>query len=130
MKNKNIVIMILVLIIVAGGAFLAGTKYQQSKAPSSRQFNGTGSRNGGQNGVGFRPVSGQIINADDKSITVKLQDGSSRIVILSAKTTINKAAEATKADLKTGETVLVVGQQNTDGSVTAQNIQLNPGFGR
>ena len=99
MKNKNVVITILALIIVAGGAFFAGTKYQQSQTPSfARQFNGAGNRNGNQNGVGFRPVSGQIIASDDKSITVKLQDGSSRIVILSDKTTINKVAEGTKAD--------------------------------
>lgn len=64
--------------------------------------------------------------SDDKSITVKLQDGSSKIILITDKTVINKAAEATKDDLKGGEKVAVFGEINSDGSVTAQNIQLNP----
>lgn len=42
--------------------------------------------------------------------------------------TINKATTATKSDLKTGEKVAVFGTPNSDGSVTAQSIQLNPMF--
>lgn len=72
------------------------------------------------------PTAGEIIGADEKSITVKLQDGSSKIVLLSEKTQINKAEKATKEDLKKGEKVAVFGTENPDGSVTAQNIQLNP----
>lgn len=131
MKN-NILITVLVALIVGAAAFFAGMKYQESKQPAFlRQFGGaTGSRTGtGQfqgNRAGFRPVNGEIISVDDKSITVKLQDGSSKIVLFSDKTSINKAAEGTKNDLKSGERVAVFGQENSDGSVTAQSIQLNP----
>src|SRR6185369_11294861 len=79
---------------------------------------------GGRNG--FRPVTGEILNADDKSITVKMMDGSTKIVLLTSTTTYNKAAQASKSDLVTGERVGVFGTANADGSVTAQNIQLNP----
>ncbi|MCX6813709.1 MAG: hypothetical protein NT078_00545 [Candidatus Azambacteria bacterium] len=132
MKNNNVLMIILVAIIVGAGGFFTGTKYQQSKSPAaSRQFaGGQGMRNGlGQgNRQGFRPVSGEIISADEKSVTVKLQDGSSKIVLFSSKMTINKAAEGTIADLKVGEKVSVFGTDNTDGSVTAQNIQLGQIF--
>jgi len=130
MKNIYIVAAIIV-VIVGAGAFFAGMKYQQSKQPAflrefaGRQGQGTGT---GGNRVGFRPVNGEIISSDDKSITVKLQDDSSKIVLLSDNTEINKAAEATKEDLKVGEKVAVFGQENSDGTVTAQNIQLNPQF--
>ena len=112
--------------------FFGGMKYQQSKEPAFlRQggFQGTraGSDRTGGN-AGFRPVNGEIIGADEESITVKLSDGSSKIVLLSDKTEINKAATATKEDLKVGEKVSVFGTDNSDGSVTAQNIQLNPLF--
>lgn len=130
MKNNNILIIFLVAILVGAGAFFAGMKYQQSKQPAfTRQFGGgQGIRNGQGQGTrqGFRPVNGEIISSDEKSITVKLQDGSSKIVLLSDKTEINKAASGTKDDLKVGEKVAVFGNENSDGSVTAQNIQLNP----
>jgi hypothetical protein len=135
MKNNNLIITILVAILVAGGAFFGGMKYQQSKqATFTRQFGGAQgmNRNGqvqGQaqvNRQGFRPLAGEIISSDDKSITVKLPDGSSKIVLLSDSTTINKADTATKDDLKTGTKVAIFGQTNSDGSVAAQNIQLNP----
>jgi len=129
MKNKNLIIMILLLVIVGGGAFFAGMKYQQSKQRNvARQFFGQmGGRQGvSTNRLGFRPVNGEIIAADEKSITVKLQDGSSKIVIVSETTQINKAEQATKEDLKIGEKVAVFGQENSDGSLTAQNIQINP----
>ncbi|MCL5969938.1 MAG: DUF5666 domain-containing protein [Patescibacteria group bacterium] len=131
MKN-NIVIMVVIVVLVGIGAFFGGTKYQQSKQQTafSRQGGPQGTRTGqGQqqgNRQGFRPVTGDIISSDSNSITVKLSDGSSKIVILSAQTAIIKASQATKDDLKTGEKVAVFGQTNTDGSITAQNIQLNP----
>lgn len=137
MEKNNILVIILVAVLVGTGAFFGGIKYQQSKQPAfSRQFGGgQGARNGQGGTAGlsgdrrsFRPVNGEIISTDDKSITVKMQDGSSRIVMLSDKTEINKAASGTKDDLKVGEKVAVFGTDNTDGSVTAQNIQLNPQF--
>jgi len=132
MKNNILVIIVIVAIVASGAAFFGGMKYQESKRP---QFgNGQGPRNqfqqgaGARQGQGFRPVSGEIISQDDKSITVKLQDGSSKIVILSETTSINKAEQGSKEDLKTGEQVAVFGTENSDGSVTAQNVQLNPQF--
>ncbi|MFA6081135.1 MAG: hypothetical protein WC741_01890 [Patescibacteria group bacterium] len=135
MKN-NYLITVLLVIVFAGIGFYGGIKYQQGQRVNlSGQF-GTGQgfarngRTGGTGGVGsrsgFRPVNGEIISSDSDSITVKLQDGSSRIVILSSKTLINKATTATISDLKMGEKVVVFGTDNADGSVTAQNVQLNP----
>lgn len=131
MKNNNLLIAIIIAVVVGAAGFFGGMKYQESKRPTfSRQFNGqamgaqTGIRQGNRNG--FRPVNGEILSADDKSITVKLIDGSSKIVLLSDKTIINKADQATKSDLKTGEKVAAFGTENSDGSMTAQNIQLNP----
>lgn len=131
MKN-NLVVITIIVILVGAGAFFGGMKYQQSKQTSFFRQGGQGTRTGqGQlqgNRQGFRPVNGEIIASDDKSITVKLTDGSSKIVLVSDKTAINKAGTASKEDLKTGEKVAVFGTENTDGSVTAQNIQLNPVF--
>lgn len=139
MKNNALTI-VLLLIVFTGIGFFAGTKYQQSKTPSFAtgqnargQFagiNGTGTgAAGGANARGRMnggQIRGEILSSDAKSITVKLTDGSTKIVLLGINPTINKAAEATTADLKIGATVSIFGTTNTDGSVTAQNIQLNP----
>jgi hypothetical protein len=129
MKNTTIIIILLCVVFGAGG-FFAGMKYQGGKNPSGGQFigrlNGQGRTGANGNRAGFRPVTGDVISADNNSITVKLQDGSSSIVLLTSKTTINKAATASAADLVTGVRVSAFGTANTDGSMTASSIQINP----
>lgn len=132
MKNPMI-ITIIVALVVGGAAFFGGMQYQKTQAssPMQGQFRGPngqapagGFQGRGGNSQGMQPVSGEIISQDDTSITVKLQDGSSKIVILSDDTNINKSSEGSKSDLKTGETVTAFGTTNSDGSVTAQNVSI------
>lgn len=126
------------VLVFTGAGFYGGMKYQQSQkgnfsgqlgtgqgAFRNSRVGGTGA-NGTVNRGGFRPVAGEIILADDKSITVKLQDDSSKIILINSKTIINKAQIVDKTELKVGEKVSVFGSENTDGSVTAQNVQLGP----
>ncbi len=146
MQKNNLIILTIVLVTLAGvGGFAGGMKYQQTKVRTfvggmmgqNGTFAGRTAQTGQNRMMGnrgsFRPVSGEIISSDDTSITVKLADGSSKIVMFSEKTEINKADTAQKSDLKVGTKVAVFGQDNSDGSVTAQSIQLNPilrmGFG-
>lgn len=138
MKNP-IVITAIVALIVGGAAFYGGMKYQQYQRANFRNagqgnfmMGNTGQRgNGGANGQGrmmgqgFRPIIGEIISSDDKSITVKLEDGSSKIVLVSDSVNISKSDSGSKTDLKVGTKVGVFGQDN-NGTITAQNIQLNP----
>lgn len=132
-KQKYTVLTVVGFAVIAGAAFFGGMKFQESKQPGFTRQGTVGSMSDLRNGVrtggvgrGFRPVAGEILRADDTSVTVKLEDGGSRIVILTDKTTINKAEEGSRMDLKPGEKIAVYGTENTDGSVSAQNIQLNP----
>ncbi len=137
--NNNTVTIVVIGVVALGIGFFGGMQYSNYQRAQLRgqfaggQFGGRmigGGQGAGGNRMmfrnGSRPVYGQIVSQDDKSITVKMNDGSSKIVILSVKTSINKASEATKDDLKAGDTVAVFGTENSDGSVTAQNVQLNP----
>ncbi len=135
MKNSYI-ITIVVAVLVGAASFYGGMQYQMKKAPAiNGQFagrfggpngaGGPGGMQGGQRGTtGMTPVGGEIISQDDTSVTVKMPDGSSKIVILSENTTINKSSTGSKTDLKTGEQITAFGTQNQDGSVTAQNISI------
>ena len=133
MKKQTIIIV--VLIIIAIGAFLGGWQYGKSgsknKFSVNGQFpNGMASRNGTANGrvVGSsnNSILGEIISQDDKSVTLKINNGSSKIIFFSASTTVMKLATSTLADLKTGATLMVAGVANSDGSVTAKTIQIRP----
>ena len=126
----------IIVVVVGALAFYGGTQYQLSKQSAGRSFaagqfgagrTGTGAAGTRRTGNG-QPVSGEILNIDSSSLTVKLVDGSSRIVLLTDKTIFNKTATVDKSELKVGDKVGVFGTTNTDGSVSAQNVQLNPQF--
>lgn len=128
--NKNILILVISCLVFAGAGFYGGTIYQSSKNPAN-QFGNRGTRPSGQfnpqmGRQGFRPVNGEVITADSKTISVKLADGSSKLVLLNDKTEINKAEKGTLEEIKVGIKVAIFGTDNADGSVTAQNVQLNP----
>lgn len=135
MKNRYAIAVLALIVGLTIGAF-AGMKYEQNQGANLRQgqFNGQRGnfqRSLGQSGgnmMGRGAVIGEIISLDDKSITVKLQDGSSKIVLLPSSVTVSKTDTGSKNDLKTGVNVAVFGTTNSDGSVTASNVQLNPMF--
>lgn len=125
---------IAIAIVFAAGGFFGGMKYAQNTNTQARSNfrqamqNGAGGQQRGANRMGGRPVTGEVIKLDDKTMTVKMADGTSRIVILSSTTTYSKTSEVAATDIAVGGTVGVFGTDNADGSVTAQNVQLNPAF--
>lgn len=128
MQKSKILIILGVLIIAIGvGGFFAGMKYQQSKLPQGLREREMRARDGQiVRRSGANMIRGEIISKDDESITVKQADDSSKIVLLSENTTISKSQEGTVDDLKEGAQVIIFGQENSDKSITAQNVQLNP----
>jgi len=132
MNKKNMMIMVAVAVVFAAGGFFGGTKYAQAKRTSQLSafrsgaaggFPGRGGR-GDAAGGGF--ASGQIIAQDDKSVTIKMTDGSSKIVFLAGSTQIAKSDVGAVTDLASGQQVVVTGTSNSDGSITATGIQIRP----
>lgn len=77
----------------------------------------------GQDG-GIRSLSGEIISQSEDSLTIKLSDDSTKIVFINNSTQITKSVEGSLDDLVPGEQIFVSGDENPDGSYTAQTIQL------
>jgi hypothetical protein len=128
--KSNIILTIVIAVVVGIAGFFGGMQYQRSMRGAGFG-GGQGFRGGGQfaqrYGQNAKPVRGQITSIDANSMTVKMNDGSSTIVLLSGSTNITKAAQGSKDDLKTGAQVMAIGTSNSDGSITAQLVQLNPG---
>lgn len=129
-KTSKIISGIVILLVVAGGSFYWGTNYgkgQTMTAASSLRAN-FASRTGrtGVAGAGF--TTGTIISKDSSSITLQLSGGTggSKIIFYSNATQIGKMTTGTGADLTNGTTVSVTGTTNSDGSVTADSIQIRP----
>ena len=121
--------MLAVIVVVAGLIFYAGMRVgnmQSSKKLASfsnrSQVPGATRRFGG--GQGF--VGGTVLSLDAQSMTIKMQDGNSRIVIFGSSTEITKSASGSLQDLTAGKNVTINGKQNSDGSITAQMIQIRP----
>jgi hypothetical protein len=137
MQNKKIGLVLVVLVLI-GISFYGGDKYAQAKGKNiavNRTFAARVGGNGGQTfggrnfGGGF--IAGKILAKDATSITIETtnpmsgnaQTGS-KIVLYSDKVSISKTVDGTLADLEVGKQVTVTGTTNTDGSISAQSIQL------
>lgn len=133
-KNSYIAILVVGVLMGAVG-FVGGKTYQEAQTPKMGQFmqqrNGEGQRGGNNQEMGQRVqmrsggiTAGEVVSLEDQTLTLKMADGSSKIVVLSDSTSYQKTDSATKTDLGTGSKVTVIGESNTDGSLTAKTVML------
>jgi hypothetical protein len=135
---------ILVLVIlVAGGGFFAGTAVGQSRARQNL-FQGRFGGQAGQGGQFQRPartpqpgqgggarfgngIMGTIKSVEGDTLVVSTAEGDTQVHATDT-TLIEKYTAVGVEDLEIGERVIVSGSQNDDGSVTARSIQSMQGF--
>jgi hypothetical protein len=141
---KNIVAaVVLTSIIVGGGGFYGGTLYAKSMTRNSgsassqnfrnlspeqrqgflQQVGGSGVRQGSRAGG---MVAGEVLKKDTTSITVKLRDGGSKIILFSDATEIEKMEKGSIAEIQAQQYVVIAGEQNSDGIISAKSIQVRP----
>ncbi|MCK9361169.1 hypothetical protein M0Q28_02970 [Patescibacteria group bacterium] len=142
MPTKYIFPLIVAFLAVAGGSFYGGMQYAKTSGgargmrlqggPGGNviQFQG-GNFKAGAGGQGQLRLMGggalgEVISKDEKSLTLKLMDGGSKIVFFSASTTVGKMTDGTLEDVTAGTNVSVMGTPNQDGSITATQVQIRP----
>lgn len=148
-KPIHIVLLVALFVVVAAGSFYGGMVYGQQQAaatlftagfpPDGQAIpivgqdgevraapgQGLGARfqgAAGQAGMTF----GQIDGIDGNTLTVTDRDGNAVMVEVADTTLIEKNASVSVSDLVVGDTVIISGNPNDDGSITARSVQVAP----
>lgn len=100
----------------SGGGYAGAGAFASS---TRRSFAGGGASGGGI-------ATGQISAMDSSSITLQLANGNSEVVFYSSSTQISEPKTVPVSDLAVGTNVMVAGTSNSDGSLTAESIQVRP----
>ena len=131
MKKYTVHIVWLVIALIAlGGGFYWG-KMSTTSGLRSAFAGGTGTygsstrRLTGTTGGGL--VTGQITAMDSSSVTLQLANGNSQVVFYSSSTPVSEPTTVSPSTLKVGTNVMVGGTSNSDGSLTAETIQVRTG---
>ncbi len=144
--QKNIGIVAVVAIVAFGGGVFYGkystgttladlknmSNQDRRTALSDAGINFGGGMNGGNGrrsnvgASGDQFISGEVLSIDAKSITLKLQDGGSKIIYTSADTKISKSVPGASNDIKQQMQIVISGSANESGDVTAKTIQIRP----
>jgi hypothetical protein len=139
-RTATIALAIVVLAVVCVGSFLGGMMYGKNQPDAARvtvatTVNGSGQGAmppGGQGGPGTGQggqgrggmLSGQVESIADGVMTIADSKGKQTQVKVTDTTLIQKQASVPLSNLQTGESVLVSGSQNSDGSITARSVQV------
>lgn len=145
-KPILIIVVVVVVLVVAAGSFYGGMTYgkSQTSTAASAGFQGVdgqgapgdfqGFRGQGQNGAAgartdaVQPGStfGQIESIDGNTLSVTDRNGNPVTVQVTDTTLIEKNASVSVSDLAAGDTVIISGSDNSDGSITARSVQVAP----
>ncbi|MBP9757148.1 MAG: hypothetical protein KBD06_00950 [Candidatus Pacebacteria bacterium] len=129
MDTKSLVTGVIIGAVVFGAAgYFFATKRVASGG--ARQFTTTQGPGGQFRGQAARAggalIGGEVIARDERSITIKDQSGSTKIILLAESSQITKSAAGAPGDVTVGTNVMVTGEANADGSMTAQIVQIRP----
>lgn len=134
--NKKIIINSIIACVLGIALFYGGFLYGKSStiqvdqrgqgfgsgSVGAMRTSRSGSNSGGMGMGGF--ISGEVISKDDQGVTVKLRDGGSKIVFISPSTKIVKDTVSSLNDVVVGSQVSINGSSDTNGSITAQSVQI------
>lgn len=152
--NRTLVIILGVVgvLIIAGASFYGGMVYGKNQAaasvatapmnfpegfqpPDGVTFSADGTRAFGGRGQGDAAgglaapdgmTFGEIESIEGNTLTLTTQAGGTMTVQVTDTTLIEKNASVAVSDLVAGDTVIVSGSDNDDGSITARSVQVAP----
>ncbi len=151
-KPLKIILGVVVVALIAAGSFYGGMVFGKQQATASAATvpmnfpegfqppdgatlpgDGTGrfgarGQGGAAGGFAAQPgmIFGEIQSIDGDTLLIVDANGAEKRVQVTNTTLIEKNASVEVTDLAAGETVIVSGSENDDGSVTARSVQVAP----
>ena len=132
MKKQVVLSAAIALIAGIGIGYYGATVFAKPATRATNAFSRGGGAGGGMmRGVGGNGamggfLTGTVAKEDSGSITLNTRDGSSHVILITPATTVSKSVNGDLSDVAVGETIIVSGATNSDGSVSANLIQLRP----
>lgn len=132
-KTLVIVGAIVIAVLLSAGSFYGGMAYQRNQANQiranflrSRGIDPNGANNNGGQRQGFfgGGATGQVKSIQGNVVTLTTAQQNTTTVNLTNTTQIEKAAPASATDLQPGERVLVTGQRDSSGNITASQVLI------
>lgn len=131
---KKILPLVIVAVVAGGLGFWGGSAFTSSKMTvrgTAFQRGTVGFVGGARQdraGAAFGgALNGTILSKDAQSLTIQNRtSGGSSIVFLAPSTTVSVPTDVSVDTLKVGDTVVVIGKANPDGSIMANSIQIRP----
>jgi hypothetical protein len=135
MKRPVLIIgSVVVALLLMGASFYGGTLYQRNSANQTRNrflasrgidANTSGGGAGGaRQGFGFGGgAQGQVKSINGNTLTISTAQNETSVTVSGA-TVILKSDPGTLADLKVGDRVLVTGQRDSSGNITASQVMV------
>ena len=121
--EKKTLAIVIIIIIAAGAVFYAGAKYEKHKLSALGLL--SGSKSSSKKATAGNSIKGTVTATDDKSVTIKMADGTDKTIEFSSGMTFGNNAAGSASDLFVGELVVIAGENNPDGSFAATNIRIS-----
>lgn len=116
-RNRHPVLILLVCLLILGFGAAAWFKLHSRNVQHQVDIPTSGNLCGTTNG------RGAIASIESDAITIKLDNGASKYIMLTGQTTIKTPSGGDSISaLKTGDRVTIVGSPNPDGSETATDV--------
>lgn len=136
--KKNILLVLIATVFIICSSFYAGVRYEKNvKIPFESRLTAGLSNIRNQSvsaprALGNRfqrdaeggNISGKVVSNENNTVTVQLQNGGTKLVIVPLSAVVTKSNVVKISDITNDQYVMVSGKINTDGSITAQSIQI------
>lgn len=130
--DKKYIVRVAICVLVIGLSFWAGRAYTMKQMKkvlrdgilAAQRQDGNRSQPLDPIGKNGMLVSGEIISKDEKSVTLKISNGTERVVFFSPATHIKKTLTGKQSDFTIGTILTVLGSNDSTGTFNATTIQI------